>query len=70
MKLRRCAVYSTYKKEPGDYMYNGTLHGFSTEYEELQNGVGQYPVAIIENNEGELNTEPVRCVKLFKEERE
>ena len=66
--MRKALVYSTYKKDTSDFSYSGRLHGFSTEYEELQQGIGQYAVAIIEDENGDLIPEPIRCVRLVKEE--
>lgn len=38
-----------------DFVFNGVFHKFSTSYEELGNGVGQYVVAIIEDPEGAIH---------------
>jgi len=32
------------------YEYFGTCLGFSVDYEELNNGIGQFPVAIVEKD--------------------
>ena len=34
---------------------NGFFHEWSVEYEELENGVGQFPVAIIEDETGYIH---------------
>ena len=48
--MRRKAVYN----KPGDnpHKFDVYVLGFSTNYEELRDGVGQYPVAIIEHMSG------------------
>ncbi|MNQ99452.1 hypothetical protein D3C85_1151860 [compost metagenome] len=46
----------------------GRLHGFSTDYEESNGQIGNYPVAIIELPDGTLEGVPLALVQLLEEE--
>ena len=39
-----------------DFEFQGFFHGFATEYERFDNGIGVFTVAIIENLNGEVIT--------------
>ena len=45
--------------------YKGKFLGFSTDFEELENGVGNYPVALVETDGGEIRVHPVALVKFL-----
>lgn len=42
---------------------DAVFHGFSTDFEELRDGVGQFPVAIVEFPDGSLDARPLRLVR-------
>ena len=45
--------------------YKGKLHGFGTDWEELNHGIGQFPVAIVEKDDGNLVAEPITLVRIL-----
>lgn len=63
--MRKAIVFHNMAKT--EVKYIGVFHGFSTEYEELRDGVGQYVVAIIELENGDIVTEPATYVRLVQE---
>lgn len=73
MTPRRVVVMSWGKAEAGrptprfDRCY-GTLHGFSTDFMELvDGGIGPYPVAIVELDDGYLEGVPLPLVRFVLE---
>lgn len=42
--------------------FRGLFHGFSVDYKELHNGVGIFPVAIVELESGEIITIPANKI--------
>lgn len=56
--LRKCAI-SSVDAVGKEFLF----HGFSTNYEELRDGVGQYPAAIVEDiSSGAVSVWPADCV--------
>ena len=43
----------------------GSFHTFTTDYEELQDGVGQYPAAIVEFGDGTVKTFPLYRIRFL-----
>jgi hypothetical protein len=62
--MKKALVFKDYAKT--DFDYEGVLHGFGIEYEELRDGIGQYTVVIIERENGDLTLEPIKCVRLLE----
>ena len=62
--MRKALVFKDYAKT--DFSYEGIFHGFGIEFEELRDGVGQYTVAIIELENGDLTSEPIHIVRLVE----
>lgn len=60
--LRRVKVFQWVKPQTPGGKYErmekccGYFHRFSVDYEELQSGVGSYPVAIVEYNDGTVES--------------
>lgn len=48
----------------------GFLREWSTMYEELRDGVGQYPVGIIENFDGTISVVAAENIKMIKDDEE
>jgi len=42
------------------------FHQFTTDYEELQSGVGQFPAAIVEYADGTIESVPVSLIQFVK----
>ena len=61
MKNRKVEAYSRLDKTT----VIGTLLGFGVDFEELNNGVGQYTTAIIECPDGSVITRPVEDIKFI-----
>jgi hypothetical protein len=76
MKMRKVKYSSkkwipyTSKDEPGHYEYTevgaALFHKFSTEYEEFENGPGNYTVAVIELGNGEVKLVSPDCIKFME----
>ena len=43
----------------------GHFHGWTTDYEELNNGVGQYPAGVIELADGTIVVAAASCMKFL-----
>lgn len=43
----------------------GVFHKWTTDYEELENGVGIYPAAIIEKSDGQITVEYAGSVRFL-----
>ena len=58
-------------KCPATYFDDGEwwFHQWSTDHEEYQEGPGQFPVAIIENSEGEVRLATVDTIKFQEPEK-
>lgn len=55
--MRKCkGIYQIFNGEDwvDKYFTRGLFHGFSVDYRELHNGVGIFPVAIVELEEGKI----------------
>lgn len=63
---KKVKVFKDFKKT--EFSYVGYLLTWSTHYEELQQGIGQYPVAIIAAEDGNVFLEPPQCIQFIKEE--
>ena len=63
--MRRVLV-SEYTNDGIIPKYEGWFHGISVDYEEFENGPGQFPVAIVEDDKGQLNIEYVKYVKFVE----
>lgn len=71
--MRKAMIYQWEKYAPGRRPEKlerciGRLHGFSTDYEESNGQIGNYPVAIIELPDGTLEGVPLPLVQLLEEE--
>ena len=64
--MRTVQVFTNYSKTV--VAYEGKFHIFSTVYEELNSGIGQYPVALIEKDNGDVEVESIHCIRFKKEE--
>jgi len=58
-KYERVKFSNRYEKVPDGH---GLFHGFGVDYEELENGVGNYTTAIVEIPSGEIKNVPVELV--------
>lgn len=69
--LRQVQVYKNEKNSLPPYEFEkipwavGIFHGFSVEYEELRDGVGNYPVAIVELPGGKVETFLLNLIKFI-----
>ena len=51
-------------KHNGIYDCEGVVLGISTEYEELNNGIGQFPVFIILKDDGKITNVATSCCEM------
>ena len=64
--MRKALVFKDGDKKELDY--EGVFHGISIEYDEFQSGVvGMFPVAVIEDEKGNLTWEHLWAVRLVGE---
>ena len=64
MKSRQCIVTRT---DMGEILtsYPAVFHQFGESYEELQDGVGNHPVALVEREDGQIESVSVDCVRFL-----
>lgn len=51
-----------------NYEGKGIVIGISTEYQELSNGIGQFPVFIILKEDGKIDNISTNCCEIIKED--
>lgn len=47
--------------------YIGTFLAFSTDYEELEQGVGNYPVMLVEKEDGTIGSASIEMVRFLND---
>jgi hypothetical protein len=57
--------YAINGKEQATSVRVGTFHTFTTDYEQLEGGVGQYPAAVVEFGDGTVEIFPVWRIKFL-----
>jgi hypothetical protein len=58
-------VVSIVDKQVPAVEYTGTILAFGTDYEELNNGIGNYPVALIEKDDGTIASVSVNLIRFI-----
>lgn len=66
-KLRRVTVEGHFKYFPRVRIpkYEGWFHQFGTDYEELENGAGFYTTAIVENDDGTVESVDLKLIRFL-----
>ena len=68
MEKRKVVVYE-WQREKGQIHYkkipvgNGIFHQFGVDYEEFENGPGNYTTAVVEMPDGSVKNVPVEMIK-------
>lgn len=65
MEQRRVKVLK-YENELKVVDYEGVFHQFGTDYEEFENGAGNFPVAIVEKEDGTIENVYTGLIQFIK----
>ena len=67
--MRKVKVFATFEdsKSGIDHDFIGDFHEFSTDSEELRDGVGHYPVALIESPLGKMHSVPLQLFTFIED---
>jgi len=63
--MTRPVIVSRFNPSTNEYAAVGTalFHTFGCDYEEFDNGLGNYSVAIVEWPDGKLQSFPIHCIQ-------